>query len=342
MNEIKEKMSLLNEKGALAAKGFAKRLVLQYDRAKIKASKHRIKEWDYYLISNGKYALALTIDDNSYMGLDSISLIDLENVFEITKSEMQGFTFGRKKLPPTSETGDVASYGKTHFIKFENDGKTRKLTFCMMNFKDSPIFGEVLLENSDDESMVIATPFDGDEKAFYYNQKINCLRASGKFTYAGKDYVFDKEDSFAVLDWGRGVWTYKNTWYWSSASYKTESGDVFGFNLGYGFGNTDAATENMLFCNGRAHKLSHVNFNIPQKDGRDDFMSDWSFTSDDGRFEMSFHPVIDRASKTDVLLICSDQHQVFGKFTGYAILNDGKKIEVKDFPGFAEKVKNKW
>ena len=36
----------------------------------------RIKEWDYYLVMNGQFALALTIADNSYMGLDSISLLD--------------------------------------------------------------------------------------------------------------------------------------------------------------------------------------------------------------------------------------------------------------------------
>ncbi|HCQ73675.1 MAG TPA: DUF2804 domain-containing protein, partial [Clostridiales bacterium] len=62
----------------------------------------------------------------------------------------------------------------------------------------------------------------------------------------------------------------------------------------------------------------------------------------DGRFEMDFKPVLDRASCTDALLIKSDQHQVFGLFTGKAVLDDGKVIEIKDFPGFAEKVENKW
>ena len=51
---------------------------------------------------------------------------------------------------------------------------------------------------------------------------------------------------------------------------------------------------------------------------------------------------MDRASKTDVGLICSDQHQVFGRFTGKAVLDDGTVLDVKDFFGFAEKVKNKW
>ena len=117
-------------------------------------------------------------------------------------------------------------------------------------------------------------------------------------------------------------------------------GVPFGWNIGYGFGNTSAASENMLFYNGKAHKISQVKFNIPGDEKA--FMEPWTFTSDDGRFEMGFRPVLDRASCTDVGLIKSDQHQVFGLFTGKAVLDDGKVIEIKDFPGFAEKVSNKW
>ena len=148
---------------------------------------------------------------------------------------------------------------------------------------------------------------------------------------------------FAVLDWGRGVWTYKNTWYWGSASGLVD-GERFGFNIGYGFGNTSAASENMLFYKGRAHKLSQVTFHIPGDGGRrtPDYMQPWTFTSDDGRFEMDYTPVLDRASCSDVGLIKSDQHQVFGVFNGRAVLDDGTVLNVKGLPGFAEKVINKW
>ena len=136
------------------------------------------------------------------------------------------------------------------------------------------------------------------------------------------------------------MWTYHNTWYWGSASYKLDNGDTFGWNIGYGFGDCSAASENMLFHNGKAHKLSQVKFNIPGDEK--DFLAPWTFASDDGRFEMDFVPVMDRASCTDVKLIKSDQHQVFGLFTGKAVLDDGSVIEIRDFPGFAEKVENKW
>ena len=73
----------------------------------------------------------------------------------------------------------------------------------------------------------------------------------------------------------------------------------------------------MLFYAGKAHKLSKVAFHIPQKGGRYDYMANWTFTSDDGRFEMDFaaHPGPGGLHRTWGC-IKSDQHQVFGRFTG--------------------------
>ena len=71
-------------------------------------------------------------------------------------------------------------------------------------------------------------------------------------------------------------------------------------------------------------------------------MAPWTFTSDDNRFYMEFTPVLDRSAYTSVGIIKSDQHQVFGRFTGRITLDDGTVLPVKDFFGFAEKVVNKW
>ena len=341
-HEITTRHPLLDEQGRLIEAGYTKGLLMDYDRKAIKAGALRIKEWDYYLIANNDYAVALTIDDNSYMGLDGISLLDFRKPWEHTNNVMSFLTLGKRHFPASSSNGDVCNETKKYSISFRHKVDHRLLSFHMDNFMDGkPIRGEIRLENPQQESMVIVTPFAEKETAFYYNQKINCLPASGSVEFDGQTYIFDKENSFGVLDWGRGVWTYDNVWYWGSASGLAD-GVPFGFNIGYGFGDTSAASENMLFYGGKAHKLSQVTFNIPMKDGREDYMSPWTFTSDDGRFEMDFVPIIDRAACTDVKLICSDQHQVFGRFTGKAVLDDGKEIYIKDFLGFAEKVHNKW
>ena len=72
-HEITSRAPLLDAAGNLREAGYAKRLLPVYDRAAIRAGAARIKEWDYYLVANDHYAVALTIDDNGYMGLDSIS-----------------------------------------------------------------------------------------------------------------------------------------------------------------------------------------------------------------------------------------------------------------------------
>lgn len=341
--KINEMQPLLDRNGHLNQTGYLNDLRLTYNRKDIRANRFRIKEWDYYLINNGDYALALTIDDNSYMGLCSVSLLDLKAPWQITVSSMRMLPMGKTGFPSTSRKGDVKYHDKRVSMEFINDGTSRHLTCDMKNFSaGKDLHADLVLTDEPEETMVIATPFKEDKKAFYYNQKINCLRAEGTATYDNKEYVFHKEKDFAVLDWGRGVWTYSNTWYWGTASGAVD-GIPFGFNIGYGFGDTSAASENMIFYNGKASKLEQVTFNIPQdQNGHDSFMEPWTFTSSDGRFEMNFIPVLDRSANDHVLFIASDQHQVFGLFSGKAVLDDGRVISVKDFPGAAEKVKNKW
>lgn len=340
-HEITSPIPLLDDAGNLTQPGWARKLYPIYDRSKVKGGALRLKEWDYYLVTNGRYGLALTVADNGYMGLDSISLLDFEENWEVTKSPMRVMPRGKTALPTTSKEGVTASGGKDYALLFVTESGKRTLTAHMDNFKDGlTLDAHIKLTGEPEESMVICTPFE-QKGHFYYNQKINCLRAEGVVKLGEKEYRFTPDDSFAVLDWGRGVWPYHNTWYWSSASGLME-GIPFGFNLGYGFGDTRAATENVLFYNGRAHKLGHVIFHIPLVKGKYDYLSPWTMESEDGRLKLDFVPVMDRASCTDAKLIKSDQHQVFGRFSGKVILDAGTEIELKDFFGFAERVENKW
>ena len=356
-HEVVRKQRLLNENGIVAEPGWARHPVWVYDRRDIKASPLRIKEWDYYLVMNERSAAAFTISDLGYAGLVSVSLIDLRGdspIFagqrkdqpikpmEKTQTVLTPFPLGRMGLRAVSSSGSVV-YGNSRVrIKYDAEPGRRRVRCIFKNFMDGKdLRADIRMLCPDMESMCIATPWRQDPKAFYYNQKINCMPAGGTVTAGGNSIHFHPKKDMAMLDWGRGVWTYDNTWYWSSASGLI-GGETFGFNLGYGFGNTDAATENMLFYGGRAHKLRQVTFQIPRKNGKDDFMSPWRITSDNGRFEAVFHPDLDRASNTQIGPLGSDQHQVFGYFTGTATLDDGRVLHLDRFFGFAEKVRNKW
>ena len=119
--------NLLNDDGELIECGYATKLIKTYNRNHIKANKLRIKEWDYYLIYNDDYGVAITVDDNSYMGLNSLTLIDFKTPKETTKSYMTFFTNGKVGLPPTSEIGDVKVTKKNYSFEILNDGRKRNI-----------------------------------------------------------------------------------------------------------------------------------------------------------------------------------------------------------------------
>ncbi len=343
-NQITKPTLLLGNDGNIIQPGYCKSMLYEYNREAITARKSRIKEWDYYYISNDNYALCLTIADMGYVGGLSISVMDFVQPDQLTNSSVFFFPMGKLNMPRTSTVGDCQWQNGKVKMSFANDGMTRRLVGVYPNAdkKGMDIKWDIVIDDVPKESMVIATPFD-KKGYFYLNQKINCMRAEGWFSLGEEVKTFDKKDSLATLDWGRGVWTYDNTWYWSSLHSILKDGKTFGWNLGYGFGNTQAASEDMLFYDGRAHKVGRSKFIIAgEEDGKPRFMEDWKIITDDGRVDCVFKPIIDRQSPLDLKVMCMIPHQVFGRLYGKCVLDDGQIIQLDGELGFAEKVHNKW
>ena len=202
---------LLNEKGHLNQAGYATSLVKEYRRQDIKAPALRIKEWDYYLIYNDRFAIALTMDDNAYMSMLSASFIDFTVPEETTVSPMGIMPMGKVALPSSSVSGishlKLADKKTPAEFTFTAENGVRKLQCKMENFKNGkPFVCDIALSEEPRDSMVIATPFAGAPKAFYYNQKIIGMRASGSVSVDGKLYTLNPDETFGLLDWGRGVY----------------------------------------------------------------------------------------------------------------------------------------
>ena len=240
-------------------------------------------------------------------------------------------------MPGSSAEGASASRGGVD-ISFEVKPKQRILRCKTSGHKGvPPMEAHIVLEQKYDTSLVIATPFKEYPQAFYYNEKINCMPAEGFISIGDERFTFEPETAFGLLDWGRGVWPYHTEWYWGNGSALVD-GVPFGFNIGYGFGDTSAANENMLFYGGKAHKISEVMFDL----SAGGYMAPKRFSSDDGSFEMDFTPVYDRYTENRLLFVDTRCHQVFGRFSGKVRLNDGKELEIIDIMAFTEHAINNW
>ena len=343
-NEITASCPVPDKNGTVGSPGWARTEVMRYTRDNVHAPWFRKKEWDYYLFNTKDVAVAFTISDLGYVGLLSASFIDLNTGKEHTESEIGILPRGKKYgLGALLTEAHGECHTKRLDLVFENKDGHRHISCRFRRFDgDRELNCELDVYEPDMEAMYIATPWAEKPTAFYYNCKRNCLEAEGTVQYGERTVSFTRETALGVLDWGRGVWTYDNTWYWGTGSGRVH-GEPFGFNLGYGFSDRSAASENALYWKGRIHKLEDVTFGIPQApDGSFRFTEPWTITSNNGRFEATFTPILDRAADLDFKIIVSNQHQVFGRMNGIALADDGEQIPLQDFICALEVVHNKY
>lgn len=296
----------------------------------------RIKVWDYYAITTPTHFFSFTVSDVGYIG--SIFAYVIE--FATGKYEEQTLTVplaSGVSIPRNSDTGESVYEGGGRTLRFNVQGTKRTLSVRWPRFGADELNAEVeFVVPEDHESMVISIPIRG--KRFYYNRKINCMPASGWVDYQGKRFEIEPQTCLGNLDWGRGVWEYESFWVWASASGFLKDKRRIGLNLGFGFGDTSAATENCFILEGRVHKLGTVNFTYDNHN----FKAPWTMKDPEGRLDLVFTPFFERVAKTDLKVLRSEVHQMFGKYNGTVVTDDGKKIEIKDLIGWAEEHNAKW
>ena len=338
-HEILTAHDLLDEKGNLIEAGWMRRPLLRYNRESIIYPNEEIREWDYYFIGDETFGLGFSTASVGPIHRLSVNFMDYKNDRQANDT---AFCDANDSIlvSPTVSSGSLhfkCDHAESQYIR---NGNTTRIQVHFEGLDGKTLDADLTLTLPKGDNTVIVIPFHDKPGMFYYNHKINCIRAEGSFTYGELTHEFCQNTAYSVMDWGRGVWPHENTWYWGSANGMI-AGKDFGFNIGYGFGDTSAATENMVVYDGIMHKLEHVKFHIP--DGETSFKKPWKFTSSDQRLEMDFTPVLDRYSNPPKQAkYGSEQHQVFGYFDGRAVLDDGAVLQLNKIFGFAEKVVNHW
>ena len=336
-NELTARAALLDENGALLRRGWARHMAFDYDARAVKASPFSLKEWDFYQISDDDTVLQLTIGHVSYMASVSATLLDLNTGERRVCSRMSPLPFLSLGMDRDPETPNTLEYRKNGFsMRFETGESSRSLSL-RADDKNGGAEITVTLGNCSPqkEKTVIATPF-AEPNRFYLNYKENCFVASGSARIGERCHQFG-ERAFGLLDWGRGVWPYRHEWIWANGS-SLVCGRPFGFNIGWGFGDTLAATENMFFYDGRAVKLGSV---LAEPAGAPGTLESCRFRDEDGLFDFTARPFFDNDTATRFLFVNNRCHQVFGRWSGRVKL-DGAVLEIPEFTAFCEHAVNRW
>ena len=341
-HELRTPSLLLDEYGHLTQAGWSRQPLLDCNLENARfyslrfLQRFRIKRWDYYGVTTPTHFFSATIGDIGYLGSIFVYLIDLAtgdyHEETLTIPLARGIA-----LPRNSTEGEsVFDDGKVR-LHFRAERGVRRLSVNWPNFGGRDLSAKATMALlPEHESMTVVIPIARNR--FYYNRKVNCMPAEGRIKWGDRDIAIQPANSLGNLDWGRGVWEYNSFWVWASASGFLADGRTVGLNLGYGFGDTSAATENALILNGRIHKLAQVDF----KYNSENFKRPWKMTVPDGRLDLEFVPFVERVAKTDFKVLSSEVHQMFGLYHGTAMAGDGEIIRLDGLIGFAEEHHAKW
>jgi hypothetical protein len=334
---------LLNPQGSLSQVGWSPQPLLDCNLEDAHFytfkpfQRFRIKRWDYYALFTPRTFFSATIADLGYAGNIFVYVMD----FASGELHEEGLVVPLSKgltLPRNSTSGESSFENKQARLNFKVVPAGRELSVSWPGFHAGRgISADIYFHQpANHESMTITIPIG--KQRFYYNRKINCLPADGMLHYGSQVESVTPQNSLGSLDWGRGVWEYASFWNWASASGFLPDGRTVGLNLGCGFGDLSIATENCLVLDGKIHKLDQVKFGYTSGS----YMQPWKFTDSENRLDLDFVPFKERLATTNLGIIFSEVHQMFGRYSGTVQADDGERIQLNNLIGFAEEHHARW
>lgn len=335
--EITRETPLLHADGTLAAHGWARGPLMQYDRSLVQAEHLAgLREWEYYAVFAPDFAIGLTLAD---LGLLSFAILTLEDYAtgEIHDAILLGDA-PSLDFPPTPFENTLFE-SPTGSVEYRFEEGTRSIT-VISGDQGSDERMEAHLELSDSretESIAVAHRFDEPGEFFYENKRVS-MPASGSVRVGDVSYELPGGRSFGVLDWGRGAWPGEVRWLWGHFA-GTNNGQMVGINLGTVFADDLPGTADALIVDCVLHKLGRSNWEYDL----DDVMAPWHFSNADGSIDLTLTPDFDDSTTLNLGPPYSlTRWKVHGEIEGLVRLDDGSLLPIQGIRGAAEYVEIIW
>ena len=332
--------SILTDDGKPVHFGWASRPLYLYNREKVRAPRRLVTEQDRYCFFSQTHLFLFEIEDAGFLGSIRITGISLRDKKPARTVFTVPFSLGSFNLPPGSESGSIRLHQKNAMIEFwTRGGGTRiiKIDIPLMSGSGS-LRGEVVLaEPEGAQTLMTNMGWRREKHAFRLTRTSPWYLVEGVIQTGNQDIVLTAGNAFGIFDWVRGSRPRSDLRYraFGCGMYKKR---FIGFSLGYSTADSEAATENAFFLDGKLHKLGTVTFQISPKD----WLRQWQFTNADGKIELVFQPVLDAALHNRVFLHSNRLRQFFGYFSGKVIQDDGSFFVFRNITGMAEQQKTKW
>ena len=334
--EYTEPIDILDAAGVVQARGWAREPLFGFSRDAVPDGlRDAIREWDFYAVNTPEFAVNVTLAELDVAGADlvlaSVKVHDYgdgvargPDLFLVDADDSLSFE------PDPDGTYAIASGAGT--LSYAMEGDDRVITFV-----SGDDHGELRIGARTGDSVALVTPF-ADEGRFFYEDKALGMTSSGTVVAGGKTYIVP-EGSLGTMDFARSVMPDQVTWDWSTA-VGTVDGRAVAVNLGSVFGDETGGTPNAVLVDGVLHKLGRVDWSY----ALDDVRAPWSFSSGDGRVDLTLTGDRAYAEQTDTQLGAYHVQlwKLYGVWSGTIELDDGETLAIDGLLGGAEHLQTDW
>jgi hypothetical protein len=305
--EIAEPVALADWRGRVRpeAVGYSRRP--RHDAA-IPARWGRRKRWEYWCVIGARGALQVTVADLDFLGLVELSFVDFETK-EVASAPFvlplgAGLALPDRSGEPWSVRTPLGA------VALETRGDDTHLSVRARTLRGEIDAHVVIATPEREESLSVVVPWS--DRTFQLTTKRVALPVHGEIRALGRHYgVGESYESFACLDFGRGVWPRDTTWNWGTGALRTKDGTRLGLQLGGKWTDGTGATENGVFVDG---VLDKIGTELAWHYDRRDFARPWRV--DGGEAALTFTPFLERTAKLDLSVIRTELHLCFGRWSG--------------------------
>lgn len=291
----------------------------------------RRKRWNHWCIVSPGWMLSLTIADLDYLTYGAAYFLDLDSGQAVAHTQIRFFGLGYQ-LPDEPQASHAFEHPRLQLRFDEQPGRLR-VTGQAPDLGGLPL--ELALEvrrPSHLESVNLVVPMG--EHTFHACSRQLGLPISGCLQLGRRRYDCQAGQSFAALDFGRGVWPLHT--YWTRAAFAAPGG-IAG-NFGTGWTEASDLRENALWFGG---KLSRVLDDVHIREPRDP-LAEWRLDSACGRVELLFRPEQLHQARPSVGLFYANTRQWFGRFNGTLRHDDGDCVPVDGALGWIGSTRARW
>jgi hypothetical protein len=344
--EVTETVDLCRPDGRTldpAARGWSRRPL---HRANLRGRWGRTKRWDYWAILADDVVVSVTYADVDYLGLADVWWLDQRT--GVTGGHQGPVPLARGLHLPDRPGTEPLTYagGRSSMSLIDDEGGTTiTATWPEAGGTIGRLDARIDLPE-DHESLNVVIPWS--DRTFQFTSKHQARPARGSLTVGDRTYDFGVPPggetgggaAWGVLDVGRGRWPYRTRWNWGGgAGIATDGRTVVGVQFGAKWTEGTGFTENGVIVDGRLNKIGEelvwtYDWDAP--------MQPWRVHHPDGSLDLTLAVDHDKHSRTQALVLATEVHQVFGRWTGHVTDETGRRVEVDGILGFAEESRSRW